>query len=104
MSAQVLLGPKGRPRNFAAMGDSKLRALHEAWETWDEGNIIRWTTYPKAGPPFNQSAQATPRPGSLLARCQALKLLNAEFDRRFNGIALPADVVELLAALAGRST
>lgn len=95
MSAQVLLGPKGRPRNFAAMGDSKLRALHEAWETWDEGNIIRWSA---------QATQATPRPGSLLARCQALKLLNAEFDRRFNGIALPADVVELLAALAGRST
>lgn len=73
-----LWGPKGKPRNFRAMGDDKLRALYEAWQL-----------------PLNFPIR------SIGENRIALRLLDAEYDRRFNGIALPPDIVELLANLAG---
>jgi len=61
------------------MGDDKLR---EVWEFWQA--------------PLHFPIR------SIGDNRIALRLLDAEYDRRFNGIALPPDVVELLEALAAR--
>lgn len=74
-----LYGPKGKMRNFAAMGDAKLTEL---WEYWD--NI---------GLPLDHGLGHLPW-------VEPLQILNATYDLRFNGIPLPLDVLELLNALA----